>query len=341
MHRRSWLTVAALGLLGAASMLGMGPARADDDFFRGKTLTFIVPTAPGGGYDTYSRLIARHISQFLPGQPNVVVQNMPGAGGIRTANYLFNIAPKDGTVIAMLDQAVYLDHILGTPGLTADPATFNWIGRLISNSAVLYARQDAKVKTIDDVFTHELIVSTSGTASRLNWTVLNNVVGTKFKIITGYKGTTDSRLAMLRGEVDALSQPWAVLKLEGEQLLKNQQINLLLQTGLQRNADLPQVPRMVDLAKNDDDRALLGLFASPSTIGRSVAAPPGVPAERVAALRKAFSAAINDPALANDAEKSKLELEPLDGAALQSSITGGGAVAPALVARARRAADIR
>ena len=181
-----------------------GPGRADDEFFKGKTITFIVPTAPGGGYDTYSRLIARHIGRFLPGQPNVVTQNMPGAAGIRAANYLYNVAPKDGTVIAMPDQAVHLDHILGTAGLNADPARFNWIGRLLSNSAVLYAWHTARVKKIEDVFSHELIVSTSGTASRLNWTVLNNVVGTKFKIITGYKGTTDSRLAMLRGEVEAL-----------------------------------------------------------------------------------------------------------------------------------------
>ncbi len=339
MHMRVLFTIAILGVFLAQCMTGL--ARADDDFFRGKTITFIVPTAPGGGYDAYSRLIARHIGALLGGQPNVVAQNMPGAGGIRAANYLFNIAPKDGTVVAMLDQAVALDYILGTPGLAADPTTFNWIGRLISNSAVLYARQDAKVKTIEDVFVHELIVSTSGTASRLNWTVLNAVLGTKFKIITGYKGTTDSRLAMLRGEVDALSQPWSVLKLEGEQLLKNRQINLLLQTGLQKNADLPNVPRMVDLAKKDDDRTLLGLFASPSTIGRSVAAPPGVPADRVAALRKAFIAAINDPALRADAEKTKLELEPLEGAALQASIVGGGAISPELVARARRAADNR
>ena len=217
---RARFQIAALASLLAQCIAG--PGRADDEFFKGKTVTFIVPTAPGGGYDTYSRLIARHIGRFLPGQPTVVAQNMPGAGGIRAANYLYNVAPKDGTVIAMLDQAVHLDHILGTPGLNADPARFNWIGRLLSNSAVLYAWHTARVKKIEDVFSHELIVSTSGTASRLNWTVLNNVVGTKFKIITGYKGTTDSRLAMLRGEVDALSQPWSVLKLEGEQLLQEQ-----------------------------------------------------------------------------------------------------------------------
>jgi tripartite-type tricarboxylate transporter receptor subunit TctC len=260
--------MAALGIL---LVLGIaGPARADDEFFKGKTVTFIIPTAPGGGYDTYSRLIARHIGRFLPGQPNILVQHMPGAAGARAANYLYNVAARDGTIIAMLDQAIGLNHILRTPGLAADPTKFNWVGRLLSNSAVLYAWHTARVKRIEDAFSHELIVSTSGAASRLNWTVLNNVVGTKFKIITGYKGTTDSRLAMLRGEVEALSQPWSVLKLDNKQLLKNKQVNLLLQTGIQRNSDLPNLPRMVDLAKNGNDRELLALFSSPSTIGRSL-----------------------------------------------------------------------
>jgi tripartite-type tricarboxylate transporter receptor subunit TctC len=337
LRMRARFQIAALGVLLAQCIAG--PGWADDEFLRGRTVTFIVPTASGGGYDTYSRLIARHIGRYLPGQPSVVAQNMPGAGGIRAANYLYNVAPKDGTVIAMLDQAVYLDHILGTPGLNAEPVRFNWIGRLLSNSAVLYAWHAARVKKIEDVFTHELIVSTSGTASRLNWTVLNNVVGTKFKIITGYQGTTDGRLAMIRGEVEALSQPWPVLKLEGEQLLRDKQINLLLQSGAQKNADLPDVPRMVDLAKNEDDRTLLALFSSPSTIGRSVAAPPGVPIERVAAFRKAFTSAMHDPALLDEVHKLKLELDPLDGVALQASIAGSGSVSPELIVRARRVAE--
>jgi tripartite-type tricarboxylate transporter receptor subunit TctC len=341
MSLRIWAEFKILTLSVLLAQCLAGPGRADDEFFKGKTITFIVPTAPGGGYDTYSRLIARHIGRFLPGQPSVVTQNMPGAAGIRAANYLYNVAPKDGTVIAMPDQAVHLDHILGTPGLNADPARFNWVGRLLSNSAVLYAWHTARVKKIDDVFLHQLVVSTSGTASRLNWTVLNNVVDTKFKIITGYKGTTDSRLAMLRGEVEGLSQPWAVLKLEGEQLLKDKQINLLLQTGIQKNSDLPDLPRMVDLAKDPDDRALLALFASPSEIGRSVVAPPGVPADRIAALRQAFISAIRDPALLDEVRKLKLELEPLDGATLQATIAGGGSASPGLIERARRAAEIK
>src|SRR5262249_20090458 len=161
---------------------------------------------------TYSRLIARHLGRHLPGQPTVVPQDMPGAGGIRAANHLYSAAAKDGSTIGMLDQATYLDQILGAPGLSADAARFNWIGRILSNSAVLYAWHLAKVQKIDDVFTHELIVATSGTSSRLNYTVLNNLLGAKFKIITGYQGSSDSRLAMMRGEIDALSQPWPVLK---------------------------------------------------------------------------------------------------------------------------------
>jgi tripartite-type tricarboxylate transporter receptor subunit TctC len=336
-HRHA--RIRTVGLCVLLTLCSALPGKADDSFYKGKTITFIIPTGTGGGYDTYSRVLARHIGRFLPGQPAVVAQNMPGAAGVRAANYLFNVAVKDGTVIGMVDQAVALDHTLQTPGLTADPVRFNWIGRLISNSAVLYAWHTARVQKIEDVFSHELIVSTSGAASRLNWTVLNNLVGTKFKIITGYKGTTDSRLAMLRGEVEALSQPWAVLKVDGAQLLAEKKINLLLQTGIEKNSDLPELPRMIELAKNEDDRRLLALFSSPSTVGRSVVAPPGVPAERVAALRQAFTTAIHDPALLNEARQLKLELDPLDGAALQAENAKSGSVPAELVARARRVAE--
>ena len=314
-------------------------SRADDDFYKGKSINFIIGTAPGGGYDAYSRLIARHIGKHLPAQPSVVPQNMPGAAGIRAANYLYNVAPRDGTVIGMLDQAVYLDQILGTAGLHVDAIKLNWIGRILSNSAVLYARQGAAVKKIEDAFTHELIVSTSGAASRLNWTVLNNLVGTKFKIIPGYQGSNDSRMALVRGEVDALSQPWPVLKVEGEQLLRDKQINLLLQTGADKHPELTHVPRMIDLAKNEDDRVLLALFSSPSMIGRSVTGPPGIPADRVQALRQAFMAAIGDPALLDEVKRLKFELDSQDGEALQANIAGTSAVSPDLIERARRVAE--
>lgn len=312
-----------------------------DDFYKGKTISFIVPSAPGGGYDTYSRLMSAHIGRHLPGQPNVVPQNMPGAGSIRAANFLYAVAPKDGTTIGMVDQAIYLNQVLGTPELKADATKFNWIGRILSNSAVLFAWHEAPVQKIEDVFSKELIVSTSGAASKLNWTVLNNLLGTKFRIITGYQGTNDSRLAMMRGEVHALSMPWSLLKVDGEQLLRDKQINLLLQTGVDKHPELMQVPRMIDLARNDEERRVLELFSSPSTVGRSVLAPPGLPNERVVELRRAFAAALRDPALRDDVKRFKLELDPLSGEDLQASIAGGGDLAPALIERAQQVAEIK
>lgn len=312
-----------------------------DDFYKGKSIIFIVPSAPGGGYDTYSRLMSAHIGRHLPGQPNVVPQNMPGAGSIRAANFLYAIAPKDGTTIGMVDQAIYLNQVLGTPELKADATKFNWIGRILSNSAVLFAWHEAPVQKIEDVFSKELIVSTSGAASKLNWTVLNNLLGTKFRIITGYQGTNDSRLAMMRGEVHALSMPWSLLKVDGEQLLRDKQINLLLQTGVDKHPELMQVPRMIDLARDDEERRVLELFSSPSTIGRSVLAPPGVPNERVVELRRAFAAALKDPALLDDVKRFKLELDPLSGEDLQASIAGSGDLSPTLIERARQVAEIK
>ncbi len=156
-----------------------------------KTITFTIGSAAGGGYDTYSRLVASHLGRHLEGQPTIVAQNMPGAGSIRAANYLYNVARKDGTAIGMLDEAIYLNQMLGTPELKADSTRFNWIGRILANSAVLFARRSASVQKIDDLFERELIVSTSGTASRLNWTVLKNTLGMKFTLISGYPGTNE------------------------------------------------------------------------------------------------------------------------------------------------------
>ena len=229
----------------AAALLALLPLDASiaaDGYYKGKSITFIIGSAPGGGYDTYSRLIASHIGQHLDGRPSVIPQNMPGAGSIRAANYLYNAARKDGTAIGMLDQAIYLYQILGTPDLKIDAAKFHWIGRILRNSAVLFARREAPVQKIADVFDKELIVSASGTASRLNWTVLKNTLGMKFTLIQGYQGTGDSMLALQRGEVDALSMEWPILRITGQNLIREGKINLLLQTGLEKEPDLPKSP---------------------------------------------------------------------------------------------------
>jgi tripartite-type tricarboxylate transporter receptor subunit TctC len=333
-----------------------------DDFYKDRTVTFIIGSAPGGGYDAYSRLVASHLGRHIGGQPTIVPQNVPGAGSIRAANYLYSIAPKDGTTIGMVDEAILLNQILGvqepttdaaklswfggivrriigTPEVRTDAIKFNWIGRILANSAILFVRREVGVQKIEDAGDKELIVSASGTASKLNWTVLKNAFGMKFKIVSGYQGSNESLLALMRGEADALSMPWSILRITGAELIRDKKINLLLQTGTEKDADLGNLPRMIDLARDDDERKLLELFASPSMIGRSVLAPPGMPMERVAELRRAFMAMTQDPTFLSDLKKARLELSPLSGERLQAAVASMGDVPDWLIKRARRVSE--
>jgi tripartite-type tricarboxylate transporter receptor subunit TctC len=307
-------------------------------------------------------VVASHLGQHIEGRPTIVPQNMPGAGSIRAANYLYNVAPKDGTAIGMVDEAIYLNQILGVQELKPDEASpnwmgrilhqilgtqeqktdatkFMWIGRILANSAVLFARNGAAVQRIEDAFDKELIVSASGTASKLNWTVLKNALGLRFKIVSGYQGSNESLLAMMRGEADALSMPWSILRITGEELIRDKKINLLLQTGAERDAGLAHIPRMIDLARNDDERSLLELFSSPSVIGRSVVAPPGMSTERVAELRRAFMAMTQDPTFLSDLDKARLELSPLSGEELQAAVAAMSRLPESLIERARRVSE--
>jgi tripartite-type tricarboxylate transporter receptor subunit TctC len=322
---------AAVVLVAAA--LACSPAAADEPFYKGRTISLIIGANTSGGYDTYGRLLARHIGKHIPGNPAFVVQNMPGAGGLRSANHLYNVAAKDGTVIGIFDQAVFLNQLLGAGTLHGDVTRFNWIGRLTGNSAVLFARHTARVKTIEDALTHELIVAAPGSSSRLNWTALNALGGTKLKLLTGYEGPATAKIAMERGEVEALSLPWGVLQAENPEWLREKKINLLLQTGIEKNRTLPDLPRMVDLARSDDDRKVLEIFAASSVVGRSFVAPPAVPKERVDELRAAFTAMVKDPDFLADIAKLNFDLEPLAGADLQAFIAKD--YPAALIERAR------
>jgi tripartite-type tricarboxylate transporter receptor subunit TctC len=314
------------------------PAHADD-FYKGRTISLVIASNAAGGYDTYGRLLARYLPKHLAGNPSVVPQNMPGAGGVRGANYLYAVAPKDGTAIGIFDQAIFLDQLLGVPGLRGDVRDFNWIGRMASNSAVLIAWHTAAVKKIEDAFSHELIVAAPGSSSRLNWTALNAIAGTKLKLLTGYEGPSTSKVAMERGEVEAISQPWGVIKAENPEWLADHKVNLLLQTGIEKNVGLSDLPRMIDLAKDEDGRKLLEIFASPSLVGRSFAAPPGLPKERVDELRKAFMEVVTDPDFGAEVGRMKLDLDPLPGDKLQEFFTKAD-YPPALLERAKSVAKL-
>jgi tripartite-type tricarboxylate transporter receptor subunit TctC len=333
-RRNSWSS-----LLFAVTVLTVtltSAARADDPFYRGKTVSLIVGSNTSGGYDTYGRLLARHMGKHIAGHPAFVVQNMPGAGGLRSANHLYNVAAKDGTVIGIFDQAVFLDQLLGAGTLRGDAARFNWIGRLVGNSAVLFAWHAAKVKTAADALTHELIVAAPGSSSRLNWTALNALAGTKLRLLTGYEGPAAAKIAMERGEVEAMSLPWPVLQTENPEWLRDKKVNLVLQSGLEKNRTLPDLPRMVDLAKSEENRKVLEIFALASVVGRSFVAPPGVPRERVEELRAAFVAMIKDSEFLADIARLNFDLEPMAGADLQAFIAKD--YPPALIERAREIA---
>lgn len=323
---------AALALAGA--LLAPGVAAHADAFYQGKTLTILVASGVGDSYDVLSRLVGRHIGRHLPGNPAVVVQNMPGAGGILAANQLYNLAPHDGTVIGMLDQSAFETQLFKMPGLKADVTKMNWIGRIISNNAALIAWRTAPVQKIADAYDRELVVSASGSSSRLRWTILKQLLGLKFKLITGYKSSVDGLLAMERGEADAVSMPWTVFRVMHADLLRDGKVNVLLQTGLERAADLPNVPRVVDLAHDDEQRQILELLLQPEKIGRSLTAPPGLPAQRTAELRAAFAATMTDAALLTDAERLRVALTPLPGDELQAIIEKSIAFSPAIVAKA-------
>jgi len=335
MTRRSILRA----LLALSALLPALASAQADDFYKGRTISLLIASNASGGYDTYGRLLARYLPRHLAGNPSVVPQNMPGAGGVRGANYIYSVAPKDGTVIGIFDQAVFLNQLLGVPGLRGDVRNFNWVGRMASNSAVLVAWHTAAVKKIEDAFIHELIVAAPGSSSRLNWTALNAITGTKLKLLTGYEGPATSKVAMERGEVEAISQPWGVLKSEDPEWLADHKVNLLLQTGIEKNVGLEDLPRMIDLAKNDEDRRLLEIFASPSLVGRSFVAPPGLPKERVDELRKAFMDVVTDADFVAEVTRLKFDLDPLPGDQLQAFFTKAD-YPPALLQRARDVAKL-
>jgi tripartite-type tricarboxylate transporter receptor subunit TctC len=301
---------------------GSGHAAADGaaDFYRGKQISVMIGYGPGGGYDVYSRLLARHFSSHVPGNPSVVAQNRPGAGSIRLANELYNALPADGTVIGMIGDVLLIKQVVGESGLKFDAKTFNWIGRLAVTDPVLVIRADSPAQTIDEIRQKELAIGVpgAGSATAQNIAVVNYLLGTKFKIVSGYPSSTEVRLAVERGEVHGSgSVLWSISK---DWIARNK-LKMLYQVSVEKFPDLPDVPRLIDLGRTEDERRLLRFFGSYVEVGRSFLAPPKVPAERVAVLRAAFAKMAQDPAFVAEAEKAKLDLNVLSGEALQSAIT--------------------
>ena len=306
--------------------------------FAGKTVTIISSFGPGGGYTIYAEIVARHLGAQLPGRPNVIVRTMPGAGGLNGTQHLSNVAARDGTVLGVVPQTVAIAQALGEQGLRYDARAFNWIGRVNSNVEVQQAWHTAAVKTIEDARTKEIIVGGTGpeSSSVVFPRILNAMFGMKFKVVAGYEGVNMVSIAMERGEVEGMVRPWAVTKTVRPEWLRDGKVNLLVQYALKRHHEIAQVPAVVDLGETAEQRQVLGLYASGSDIGRSIVAPPGLPAETVALLRQAFMAAMRDPALAADVAKSGIDIDPLAGDALQDIVRQAVDVPPAVVDMARK-----
>lgn len=313
------------------------------DFFHGREISIYTGYPPGGGYDIYGRLVARHLGRFIPGNPNVIPQNMPGAGSLKAANYLYNVAPKDGTALGLVAQTVALEQVLGTAGISYDAAKFNWIGRVTTNVEIEILWHAAPVKSIGDAMREETVIGGTGpiAPAEVFPKVLNAIVGTKFKVISGYEGSADSCNAMEKSEVMGCLISWVGLKSGRSDWVRDHQVNVVVQYAINKHSDLPDVPTMVELGKTDNDRKVLTLYASGAEIGRSVLAPPGIPEARVAALREAFDKMVIDSKFIADVQRQHLDLEPLTGSKLQEIVRGSSDVSPAVVARAREVHNAR
>jgi tripartite-type tricarboxylate transporter receptor subunit TctC len=321
--RRALLTVA-----GSIPLAAWAPqpaaAQSIADFYRGKTVTMLVGTSPGGDYDLRVRMVARHIGRHIPGNPTVVVNNMPGGGGLVVANWLANVAPRDGSVMVAISQNLPVHQATGAPGVKFDVREFNWIGNTTDTPNVINSWHTTGIRTIQDVMQRDLIVGATGTASGsyLYPYALNQLVGTKFKIVTGYPGGNDINLAMERGEVGGRgSNSWASWKSTRPQWLADKKVYILVQVGVKRNPELPAAPTMQELAKNDIDRQVLEFISADTAISRPIVTNSGVPRDRVEALRRAFDAAMKDPELLAEAERSKTDVSPMIGEEAQKIAT--------------------
>ena len=294
-------------------------ARADEvsDFYRGKTVTMIVGYSAGGGYDIYARAVARHMGEHMPGAPKIVVQNMPGAGSIASANYLFNAAAKDGTIFGTFGRGVPMEPLIGAAKVQYDASKFTWIGSAANELSVCAVTQKSQVKTWDDAMRRDAAVGGEGSGSDPDTyaMMVRGLFGARFRIVTGYPGGNDMTLAIERGELDGrCGWSWGSIKATRPDWVSGpNRLNVLLVMSTERSEELPDVPTVLEKAMTDRDRDIVRLIVSRQTVARPFAAPPGVPVARRDALRKAFMATVNDPVFLAEAKAASLEISPLSG----------------------------
>jgi tripartite-type tricarboxylate transporter receptor subunit TctC len=334
-HLGRWLI--SVGLL-VATPLSSG-AQSVEDFYKGKTITLSIGFDTGGGYDIYGRLLSRHMGKHIPGRPAIIVQNMPGAGSLRAAQHLFSLAPKDGTALGTFGRQMGIAPLLGTSA-QYDGTKFTWIGSITNEVSTCVAWHTATVKTWADMLEKPITLGGDGPGADPDVFALlyRNVFDAKIKLVSGYHGTTPIILAMERGEVDGLcGYSWSTIRSKHQPWLQAKTINILVQAGLRKDAEIADVPLVLDMAKTEEQRQILKLILTSQETARPFAAPPGVPADRAAALRAAFDATMKDPEFLAEAKKLNLDINPLSGTAITGLLTELYAMPKSVIEKAAQA----
>src|SRR5262249_37402018 len=337
MAGKAIIVVAAATLSLTAAQLAH--AQPGEPFFARKTITISIGYTAGGSYDLYGRLIARHLGKHIPGQPTVVAQNMPGAGSLKAANYLYEVAPKDGTALGVIVESAALEQALGNPAAQYDAARFTYVGRVATSNNIFMQWHTSKVQSIEDSKRMESSLAGTGPGSIAETVprLLNALAGTRFKLVSGYPASNEAMLAMERGEVDGASSSWAAVSVGKKEWLRDKKIRIILQTAPERVKELPDAPALPEIGTTVEAKQVYSLYASGSAIGRSLIGPPDIPPDRVKALRDAFNAMVADADFIADVRKLEVELDPLPGERVQELVVRTLNVPPAVRERAKLA----
>ncbi|MDB5650518.1 MAG: tripartite tricarboxylate transporter family receptor [Hyphomicrobiales bacterium] len=322
-----------LAVAACTALAGPASAQSVAQFYAGKTMELIVGYPPGGSNDVYGRAVARHLGRHIPGSPNIIFRNLPGAGSILAANHIYNVAPKDGTVLGLLAATNTIDEKLGAVGVKFETTKFTWIGRVASAVNITAMWHTSKIKNIADALKTESTLGATGSGSTVYVypNVLNRVVGTKFKMVMGYGGSSEAMLAMERGEVEGHSTSLEAYKSAHPSWLTEKKVNVIVQYALKRHPDLPDVPTCVELARTPEEAQILKAVVNATEIGKAILTTPGIPADRRDALRKAFMEMTVDPEFIAELDKMRVELTPMSGVELEKLVTEVGNISPAVL----------
>ncbi len=333
---RGWIVRGAAAVV-LMALPAAGWSQSPAEFYKGRNVDLYIGYSPGGAYDLYARLVARFMGRHIPGNPTIVPKNMAGAGSLVLANWLYNVAPKDGSAFGVIGRGTAFDPILGNQKAQFEGPSYTWLGSANNEVSVCVAWHTSGVTKIEELLTRELVVGGTGAAADTDQfpRIMNGVLGTRFKIVTGYPGGNEVGLAMERGEVQGrCGWSWSSVKTTHPGWYDEKRIHILVQLALEKHRDLPDVPLVVELAKNDEQRRILELIFARQVMGRPFLAPPGIPRERAEVLRKAFMDTMRDPEFLATAEKTQMEITPVSGEKVEKLVKDLYATPPHITQKA-------